>query len=109
MPALPLDVWLIVFDNISDPDILWSIVRNVSQHLRVCVDEHFRHSILHKTCLILLYSTIHTTSEPPYLFLYVPMRFTRLSEDDTRAVFQQAYFEGDAPVSGPGRNGSLRG
>jgi hypothetical protein len=105
MTELPLDVWLIVFGHSSDHDTLWSIVRNVSRHLRICVDEYFRHAVLPDTVIDLVYSTIHSESGPSYRHLHGPMLFARLSEDGTRAVFRQAVFKNEVPFA----IGSVRG
>jgi hypothetical protein len=107
----PLDIWLIVFaySDVSDYDTLWSSLRNVSQHLRECVDEYFRHAVLRKTIIMPFYSTIHITTEDKFDFLYVPMRFSRLSDDRTRAVFRQAHLEEHASSTTTAMNGSLHG
>ncbi|KAH7077653.1 hypothetical protein BKA63DRAFT_564228 [Paraphoma chrysanthemicola] len=105
MTNLPLDVWLIVFDAISNHNTLWSTIRNVSHHLRTCVDEFFRLKVLRNTVMDLVYSTIHTASGPLYEHLHVPMLFSRLTENGTRAVFKQGMFFDPVDI----RIGSVRG
>jgi hypothetical protein len=109
MTELSLDVWLIVFDHVSDTNTLWSVARNVSRHLRACVDEFFRHSVLRKCVVELIYSTIHNPRGQYYSFVYVPMQFTRFSENGTRAVFRQVQFKDHVQKTGDGINGSVRG
>jgi hypothetical protein len=110
MATLPIDIWLVVFHHIANPDTLWSTVRNVSQYLSACVEEYFRHSIIRESVILLFYSTLHTSSTSSWHLLYVPMRFKRLSNDETRAVFQQArWTEYASSGMGIDINGSLRG
>ncbi|KAF2133379.1 hypothetical protein P153DRAFT_156077 [Dothidotthia symphoricarpi CBS 119687] len=104
--ALPVDVWLLVFDNIDDLDLLWSVVRNVSHFLRGCVEEHFRHGVLRTALVDLHYSTVHSHSGPSFSYLHLPMHFSRLSSDGTRAIFRQmAYTHYPRLAAG----GSVRG
>lgn len=92
-----------------DLDTLWSIIRNVSQHLRHCVDEFFRRSVLRETVINLTYSTIHSAPEPPYRYIYLPMQFSHISEDGTHAVFRQARYTYHNPNESYNANGSVRG
>lgn len=103
--ALPIDLWLIVFDY-ADDNTLWSVVRNVSHHLRACVHEYFRHDVLRECVIDLVYSNIHDHSGPTYTYLHVPMIFSRLSEDGTRAVFRQSRLKQGHSKN---RTGSVRG
>jgi hypothetical protein len=105
MTALPLDIWLDIFDLIPDRDTLWSTVRNVSHYHRSCVDGYFQRYVLRDTVIDLIYSTIHTQEGPIYHFLHTPMRFDRLTEDGTRAVFKQVRSK-DQPFH---FHGSVRG
>jgi hypothetical protein len=109
MPALPVDVWFMIFDHVSDNDTLWSVARNVSRYLRACVDEFFSRSLLRDCIVDLIYSTIHSHGVPPFSCLFVPMQFTRLSENGTRAVFCQVQYKDDAPKAVHGMRGSVRG
>ncbi|KAF2473368.1 uncharacterized protein BDR25DRAFT_302296 [Lindgomyces ingoldianus] len=91
-PALPLDIWLLVFAYADDPNLLWSTCRNVSRFLRDCVDDFFRHGILQNTFIDLHYSDIHSRPGPLNGYIHIPMVFDRLSDDGLRAVFvQRAY------------------
>ncbi|KAH7088197.1 hypothetical protein FB567DRAFT_591612 [Paraphoma chrysanthemicola] len=92
MTVLPLDVWLIVFDFVPDHNTLWSGVRNVSQHLRACVDDYFLHDVLPECLINLSYSTMHCRPGPSFNYVHLPMRFSRLSDDQTRAIFRQHVF-----------------
>ena len=104
--TLPVDIWLLVFEEMDDVNILWSHVRNVSHLLRAYIDEFFRHGVIQNTFIDLHYSDIHTSSGPTYGHIHVPMVFDRWSEDGRRAVFQQrAYKEYDWPYV----RGSVRG
>lgn len=103
---LPLEIWLIVFDFIQDCNVLWSGVRNVSNYLRACVDEHFRITILPNCLVFLIYSTIHTAPGPWYVAMHMPMQFTRLAEGGTHAVFRQMQLKHGTLNT---RNGSVRG
>jgi hypothetical protein len=103
-PFLPLDIWLIVFEYIdaaydvlddTDADsltILWSIVRNVSPYLRDCIDEYFRHDVLQNMLINLSYSNINYYGGPGFLHLHIPMRFSHVSSDGTRAIFRQSAY-----------------
>ncbi|KAF2033603.1 hypothetical protein EK21DRAFT_86093 [Setomelanomma holmii] len=93
MTVPSLDVWFIIFDYISDHNTLWSILRNISRHTRICVDEYFRHAVLRHVVIDLVYSTIHSQPGPYYNYIHVPLRFDRLSDDSTRAVFRQVAFK----------------
>jgi len=89
MAAFPLDVWFIVFDLVSNHETLWSVLRNVSQHLRICVDAYIQRYVLSDTVIDLIYSTIHSIQTPTHSILHVPVQFDRLSADGTRAVYKQ--------------------
>lgn len=107
MAAVPLDVWFLVFDLVSDNDTLWSVLRNVSQHLRVCVDAYFERYVLRDTVIDLIYTTIHTYDGPSFhQLLHLPVRFDRLSDDGTRAVYRRVHsrYPDDRPIWG-----SIRG
>ncbi|KAF2730799.1 hypothetical protein EJ04DRAFT_514999 [Polyplosphaeria fusca] len=90
-PALPVDVWLLVFAEVKDANAVWSTCRNVSRFLRACVDEFFSHGVLQNTFIDLHYSDIHTRPGPVNHAVDIPMVFDRL-DDDTRAVFHQRAF-----------------
>lgn len=119
LPCLPVDIWLIIFDHIDatynvlddiDADsltVLWCIVRNASSYFRDCIDEYFRHGILQSTLIDLSYSSINYNGGPSFAHLHLPMRFSRLSSDGTRAVFRQMAYRS----SGSSRThmGSIRG
>lgn len=104
VPCLPVDVWLIIFkyvdatyDLLDDIDadsltVLWCIVRNVSPHIRDCIDEYFRHGVLQRTLIDLSYSSINYSAGPSFVHLHLPMRFSHLSSDGTRAVFRQMAY-----------------
>jgi hypothetical protein len=89
MAAFPLDVWFIVFDRVSDNETLWSVLRCVSQHLRICVDAYVQRYVLRDMVIDLIYSTIHAHETPTHSILHVPVRFDRVSEDGTRAVYKR--------------------
>jgi hypothetical protein len=103
-PSLPIDIWFIIFEHIdaaynvlddTDADsltILWCIVRNVSPHLRDCVDEYFRHSTLQNMLVNLSYSNINYHGGPDFTHLHIPMRFSNLSSDGARAIFKQSVY-----------------
>lgn len=109
MTHLPIDVWLIICDFVDDYNTLWSVLRNVSQHIRACVDEHFRHDVLRKCVINLTYSTIHSTVGPNFYFLHLPMQFNRFSEDGVHAVFRQVRHKGYLPSGVHKIKGSVRG
>jgi hypothetical protein len=78
MARLPVDIWLIICDFINDSNTLWSVLRNVLQYVRACIDEYFRHNVLRKTVINLTYSTIHSPFEigpiaHTFHFLHIPM------------------------------------
>jgi hypothetical protein len=54
--ALPVELWLLIFDYLSDHDVLWSTVRNVCSHLRICIDEFFRYAVVPNTLVALHYT-----------------------------------------------------
>ncbi|KAJ8111944.1 hypothetical protein OPT61_g5587 [Boeremia exigua] len=103
-PSLPIDIWLIIFDYIDaahnalddiDADsltVLWCIVRNVSSHLRGCIDEYFRHGVLQNMLIDLSYSNMNHHGGPAFAHLHVPMRFSHLLPHGTRAVFRQMAY-----------------
>lgn len=103
-PSLPLDIWFIIFeyvdaayDVLDDTDadsltILWRIVRNVSPYLRDCIDEYFRRGVLQNMLINLSYSNINYYGGPDFAHLHIPMRFSHLSLDGTRAVFKQSRY-----------------
>jgi hypothetical protein len=109
MTRLPLDIWLIICECICDDDALWSTLRNVSQHIRACVDEYFRHDVLRNCVINLTYSSIHSHEGPKYYFLDIPMQLTRFSEDNSRAVFRQVRYKDHAPNIYHDTKGSVRG
>ncbi|KAF2262778.1 hypothetical protein CC78DRAFT_534519 [Lojkania enalia] len=105
-PTLPVDVWLLVFAQLDDINLLWSTVRNVSRFLRACVDEFFSHGVIQQTFVDLHYSDFHFRSGPVNNYIHVPMVFAGLLEGGARAVFQQrAYCQFDSSM----RQGSVRG
>lgn len=82
-PSLPIDIWLIIFDHIDaihhvldDIDagsltVLWCVLRNVSSHLRDCIDEYFRHGVLQRMLIDLSYCNInHHGGQPSLIFMY---------------------------------------
>ncbi|KAF2661157.1 hypothetical protein K491DRAFT_479688 [Lophiostoma macrostomum CBS 122681] len=103
---IPLDVWLLVFDELNDLNALWSACRNVSRFLRACVDEYFRHGVLQNTFVNLMYSDINTRLGPQYQFIHIPLVFDRFSDDGSRAVFQQRIYREIHPHK---YQGSVRG
>lgn len=118
-PYLPVDIWLIIFayvdaalDVLDDNDaesltFLWCKVRNVSRCLRDCIDEYFHHGVLRSMLVELNYSNINSYGGPSFAYVHVPMRFSHLSSDGTRAVFlQMAYI---TSVSIRAKAGSVRG
>lgn len=119
-PSLPIDIWLIIFDHIDaihhvldDIDagsltVLWCVLRNVSSHLRDCIDEYFRHGVLQRMLIDLSYCNINHHGGPAFAHLHVPMRFSHLSPDGTRAVFKQMSYM-TACSSGCTHGGSVRG
>jgi hypothetical protein len=109
MTVLPIEIWLTIFEDVSDYDTLWSVVRNISRYLRACVDEYFRRTVLRNCIIDLTYSTIHCLSGPNLHDLYVPMQFDRLSDDGSRAVFRQVQHKGYARGASHKMKGSLRG
>jgi hypothetical protein len=109
MSLLPFEIWLIIFEDVSDHDTLWSVARNISRYLRACVDEYFRRTVLRSCIIDLTYSTIHSLSGPNFCGLYVPMEFDRLSEDGSRAVFRQVQHKDHALGASYEMKGSLRG
>lgn len=104
-PALPVELWLLIFEYLPEHDELWSVVRNVSRYLRIYIDEYFRYAILPNTLVALQYSTIHSSSVLPFTHLKVPMQFNRLSLDGTRAVYGQVRYKQASDNNG----GSVRG
>ncbi|KAF9696938.1 hypothetical protein EKO04_004760 [Ascochyta lentis] len=117
--SLPVDIWLIIFDHIDalynvlddiDADsltVLWCTVRNVSPYLRDCIDECFRYRILQSTFVNLSYSNMNYHGGPAFAHLHVPMAFSRLSSDGTRAVFRQmSYTKASSAYT---QTGSVRG
>jgi hypothetical protein len=109
MITLPIEIWLTIFEDVSDHDTLWSIARNISRYLRACVDEFFRRTVLRNCIIDLTYSTIHCLSGPNFSSLYVPMQFDRLSGDGSRAVFRQVQHKDHAVGASHEMKGSLRG
>lgn len=106
MTALPVDVWLLVFDTVDNLDTLWSVVRNTSHYLRDCVDEYFHHGVIQNTFLHLYYSTINRYGGPIFQYLRLPMRFNCFSDNGTRAVFCQVEFQKQTGLT---THGSVRG
>jgi hypothetical protein len=119
MSYLPVDIWLIIFAYVDaaldlldllDADsltFLWCKVRNVSHYLRDCIDEYFCHGVLQSMLVELNYSNINNYSGPSFAYVYVPMRFSHLSTDGTRAAFRQmAYISKHNRLAEPG---SVRG
>jgi hypothetical protein len=105
LSALLVELWLLIFDYLSDHDVLWSIARNVSSQLRVCIDEYFRCAIVPNTLVALHYSTIHSYSGLWFARLRILMQFIHFSTDCTRAVFRQVRYKD--PFENKG--GSVRG
>lgn len=109
VPFLPLDIWLIIFEYVdaayaflddTDADsltILWCVLRNASAHLRDCVDEYFRHGVLQDMLVDLSYSNINSHGGPAFTHLHVPMGFSHLIANDTRAVFRQYAYRNHNP------------
>jgi hypothetical protein len=118
-PPLPVDIWLLVFAQINanhtvlddiDADsltLLWCIVRNVSPYLRDCIDEYFRHGVLQKSLIDLSYSNMNHHGGPAFTHLHLPMRFSHLSTEGSRAVFRQMAYSSHS--SGHRHGGSVRG
>ena len=118
-PSLPVDIWLVIFDYIDaaydvlddiDADsltVLWCIVRNVSAYLRAYIDEYFRHGVLQKTLVDLSYSNLNYHVGPTFAHLHVPMRFSHISQDGTRAIYGRMAYS--SHNSGRIHGGSVRG
>ena len=119
VPYLPVDIWLIIFayvdatlDVLDDNDaesltFLWCKVRDVSHYLRECIDEYFRHGVLQSMLVDLNYSNINYYGGPSFAYVDVPMRFSHLSSDGTRATFRQmAYI---SKFNKRAKSGSVRG
>ncbi|KAJ4985661.1 hypothetical protein SVAN01_08836 [Stagonosporopsis vannaccii] len=102
--SLPVDIWLIIFEYIDaahnvlddiDVDsltVLWCIVRNVSPYLRDCIDEYFRRGVLQSILVDLSYSNINHHGGPVFNLLDVPLRFSHLSPDGTKAILRQMAY-----------------
>lgn len=82
-----------MFEELDNLTFLWSTVRNVSHFLRAYVDEFFRRCVLPNTFIDLHYSDIHTRHGPVHNYIHVPMVFDRLTDDGSRAVFQQRAYK----------------
>lgn len=103
---LPVDILLLIFQELGDLVFLWSTCRNVSRFWRDCVDERVRHGVVQNTLIDLHYSDIHFHPGPVNLCIHEPMVFDRFSDDGTRAIFQQRTYK---QASGSRAKGSLRG
>ncbi|KAF2687358.1 hypothetical protein K458DRAFT_485581 [Lentithecium fluviatile CBS 122367] len=103
---LPVDIWLLVFDQLDDLAFLWGICRNISSFFRDCVNRHLRHVLSQNWLIDLHYSDVHTRDGHRPCGIHVPMVFDRFSVDGARIFFQQRAYK---DLSDRYYKGSVRG
>ncbi|KAF2115347.1 hypothetical protein BDV96DRAFT_75435 [Lophiotrema nucula] len=94
LPALPAELWLQIFENVSDLHHLWTATRLVSQSFKSNIELTFQHIFIHSTEVALNFprrDPKHLTLKYSVVLPSISLTYAGLSDDKSRIIL-------DSPV-----------